>query len=218
MKSDEIKDKKKKVEILMGMAAERMFSTERFNKELRTQHNIAREIFLGDPMEETLPKLIIITRTRNKKEKVTYGVIVCALANFNEDNKYKMLEGLGAKIAENGIKYPMAVFQQSEAWVSNGGSGVSQEDIDSGNFIRPKDDPNHSEILMTAGMTIDGRCNMASSLIMNVKGKKARFLAEATYGDFDKTKSKDSGFDSPLLKRFWIGYSKYMVLKEGGLN
>ncbi len=192
------------------MGGERVYSTEEFNKALHEQHEIERTQFLRTPLEQRVPKLIIMTRVKGKDDKLENQIIVCAIASGFEDaeTKHKMMIGLGAKIAEQGIRFPVAVYLHSEVWISSS----DKEKIESGTYTPASEDPNHSEALMTTGMTIDGRVNMAQSAIKTKAENKVRFLMEPLYMDYS-VKNKDMEWESTLLKEFWKGYSMYLFQK-----
>lgn len=191
------------------LRGERVITSEEFNEGLHKHHEIERGEFLRQPLEERIPKLVIWIRNKNDDATNKDQMILCVLAgNFDSgENERKMMMGLGAKVAEQGHRFPVAVYLQSEAWVS---TSMDKEAIKNGNYIEPRLDPNHTEVLMTSGMTIDGRQNMAISSIQT-KGKKARFLLEPNYTDYKADNQID--LHSDLIKQFYLGYSLYMGTK-----
>ncbi len=205
--------KEEKDKIYLAMAGERVYATELFNERLHTHHEIERKGFLAKPEEQRIPKLVVIVQKVKEDKTTEEEVIICAFGGGFEDtdSKYKVMMGLGAKIAEQNIKFPLLVFLQSEAWVSI--PKQTQEQVKNGDYIQPSKDPNRTEAIITAGMTIDGRTNFAMSTIIP-KTEKARFLSEPNYMDY-KVGAKGIESHSDLLKQFWLGYSGYLIMNGG---
>jgi len=204
-----IQDKQKRKKIIQDILGEKIFTTQEFNDGLVTHHEIERKQFLSNPMEERMPKLIIVIRKKHEG-KLSDEVIIFAIVDSfrDEKTKYETMFKIGQEVANKGYKFPVVVYLHSEAWMS---FVTDREKFKNGDFIMPRDDPNHAEVLITTGMTIDGRTNVSSSEIITSQNKKARFLLEPSYTKY-QTDSKNNN-TSDLMKRFWVGYTTNFVGK-----
>ena len=94
--------KEEKDKIYLAMAGERVYSTELFNERLHTHHEIERKGFISKPEEQRVPKLVVIVQRVKEDKTIEEESIVCVFGSGFEDtdSKYKVMMGLGAKIAE----------------------------------------------------------------------------------------------------------------------
>jgi hypothetical protein len=129
----------------------------------------------------------------------------------DEFSRYELLMGLGAKYYDENIKkqprgskkFPLACFFHSEAWMRI----ESPEDHKKHSNEDWGDNPRagQKEAVVTFGMTMDKRVNMASMEI-ETKGKK-RSLKEPFFQDW----KEGNKMESPLLMNFYAGFHLAMM-------
>lgn len=142
-----------------------------------------------------------------KEEGGKRPLTLAVLPEFDENTKQKLVFGLGAKFFVEGKHHAIAAFMTTEAWTSIAGENgeIKHE--------KPSLDPNRQEALITAGLSLDGRTNMAMRS-MNRLGKKGVIsLGKATFDDF----TGKSSVKTMLLNNFYAGYMIAMIskVKEG---
>lgn len=177
-----------------------------FNDILRDQVEFHKSFFKDGRKPGFIPMIEVYLNTNDKRKR---EVIVVAIADFTSETKYQIMERIGETIFKRGVK-PIAIYFSSEAWLSYG-----QKDLKS--FRKkvgtPSQDPNHQEVLMTTGMTIDGRTNMAVAQLKRIGDSK--ILGDIQYNDYKGGKPNTT---SDLMETFFKGFLKAKFESEKGGN
>jgi len=187
-------EEKKDVIKTMG---EYLVDDEEFNALLREEFETVSKGF--DGARESFMPQIHIQGMKGEDGKRKHTLIMIA-GELNTENKPKMMMGMGAKFAEDGAHLPAIVFMSNEAW-------TSKPSTDEKNPLAPSKDPNREEAIVIAGMTFDGRVNMAVASIKRSK-KNAIILTKEYYIDYEHDKND---MQNNLLAYFMQGYAMGMA-------
>lgn len=182
-------------------------SDDDFNAELDKLVENEMDYLLKNPTDGVMPKIFTIMSKDGKPNgELERAVVMMVNPDFeDQDKKFEIFQAMGYKFAEDNHNI-IAVFQISEAWVSQ------QEKNESGEFMRPSEDPNRAEAIIVAGLTIDGRSNFSAIPFEKVTEKKVIFTKTPQVFKYDPD-AKNPEFQNNLLGEFFKGYLKGMALK-----
>lgn len=186
-----------------------------FNAELRNLSDHENTLLTEHPSDSVQPKILaILSKDGKPGGELEKAIVMLVNPNFDDaDEKFKIFKGVGAMFAEKKMNL-VAVYQVCEAWVSQ------QEKSKDGKFMRPSEDPNRTEAIIIAGMTIDGRTNMATLPFERVTKDKVIFTKSTQYIDYNEA-DKNSQLESNLLAEVFKGYlmgMATMIAKKGGFG
>lgn len=202
----------------------RVISNEEFDKLLDKELEIVNKV-TSRPTEGFMPHLTVYLRSSFTG---TLTPAVCAFADgLPEDPGIKagVFEGLGAKFWEDKRKYgaPVAVMFSSEAWQSKIAMGVDKDadveklkqDILSGkqrlSDLKKGQKVEKMEVLMSCGLTIDGRrCYAIHEIKRNKKGE----ISKLDLKFYAPAGSNQKQISSELLNNFFKG-AQNVARKEG---
>ncbi len=187
----------------------KMWSDEDFNKELRELVDMEVKGIDEGKADGVTPKMVVVCSKDGKIGGELERAIVVMMVNdeFNDhDKRMQIFGGLGAKFADEGFNV-LSIYQISEAWMS---TQVAKDA--KGEYLPPSQDPNRTECIIIAGMTIDGRNNMASVPFqrVGVNDKKVIFAKSPVYMDFKDDKSETEAY---LLQSFFQKYLEVTMMK-----
>lgn len=167
-------------------------SNEEFNALLHDTHNASRKQLEGSKKAELMPTLIVYgVKKEGEKQKAT----IIIFTSFDEDDKDSLLFEVGERFAKEGRHEPTAIFLTSEAFGAFFDETKKEQ-------LRPSQNPNRIEALITVGLAIDGRTNMAIAKITRAGTKKATILDKSEF-----IKYKDKPIANPfLLRNFYAGF------------
>lgn len=149
-------------------------------------------------------------------------IVLCVLSSEANDKRFEVMQELGYKVGvavkNNELKSADALFMMSEAWVSRPKitKDASKEDIEKVmNTIRPSEDPNRSECLVSVGMTNDNEVHMNMYEIKKVwTGDKVKVELKDMNDFLEKqgigSKEEPVKAGSPLLDTFWTSFRVIM--------
>lgn len=182
-------------------------SDDDFNAELDKLVKQEMDYLLENPTDGVIPKIFTIMSKDGKPNGELERAIVMMVNPDFEDSqkKFDTFQAMGYKFAEDN-RNVIAVFQISEAWVSQ------QEKNESGEFMRPSEDPNRAEAIIVAGLTVDGRSNFSATSFEKVTDKKVIFTKTPQVFKYDPD-AKNQEFQNNLLGEFFKGYLKGMAPK-----
>jgi hypothetical protein len=186
-----------------------------FNEELRSLSKNENEFLTQHPSDSITPKILaILSKDGKPGGTLEKAIVMLVNPNFdNPDEKFKIFKSIGAMFAEKKMNL-VAVYQVCEAWVSQ------QEKKEDGSFMRPSEDPNKMEAIIIAGMTVDGRTNMATVPFQRVTKDKVIFTKSTQYIDYNEA-DKGHQLESNLLAEVFKGYlmgMAVMIAKKGGFG
>lgn len=182
-------------------------SDEDFNLELDKLIKQEQTYLDEHPTDGVMPKLFAIMSKDGKPGgELERAIVMMVNPDFEDtDKKWETFRAMGFKFAEENHNV-IAIYQCTEAWVSQ------QEKKEDGSFQRPSEDPNRMEAIILAGLTVDGRSNLATIPFERVTKDKIIFTKTAQVFKYDE-KAEDQQFQNNLLGEFFKGYLKGMALK-----
>lgn len=189
-----------------------MMSDDQFNELLYEQVELHRKYFVEKPSESFMPQMDIWLKERFEGEPER---VLVAIANMG-DERFKMMHMLGAKFYdEYGTKgkHPVALFFTSEAWTRGIKPGEDPETA-----VRPSQSPDRQEVLITAGLTIDQRTNMA---MISMERDKDNNIVLGGASVTPWKEGSASKIDAALPRSFYEGYARALFTKmseKGGQN
>lgn len=141
-------------------AAQSVMTDKGFNGFLDEVHKISRQHYLEGNAEVILPRIVAVWVGADGPDLDVRS----AKSDFNKD-RHEAMYALGRFHALEGHAVA-AVFLSSEAYV---GRAISKKALKSGKYTKPSDDPKAIEVLMTSGLTLDGRAAMVTDKIKGTK-------------------------------------------------
>lgn len=184
-------------EMLMDKGRE-FLPDEEFNGELKKLTEYWRDTFTKEGIKDQIPYVFAFDWKHDKPER-GQTVVALAVEEFNDQNeKRKILLGVGGKLAEDNFSPAMA-FLMSEAWMK---SNIPQG-------TQPSDYPDKEEVLVFIGQTIDGRMN-SSHMHISKDATGKRVLSEPTI----IPSGGEQGFGGDLLDYLFAGYALVSKGKE----
>lgn len=188
-----------KMREIMDTFAKKKLSTREFNKLLKEAANVAQlTINKEHPTSYMTTATVFGEKENGKREIVAIG-----FAELGEDRQ-KVFSGLGMKIAEENIINPVAIFLSTEAWVRHYAEGDDTSK-------KPSDFPDKQEALITAGMSFDGRANMATDQIIRLKDNTMSISDSTNYSFYEKGKKSVEPY---ILGNFFVGYMLGKMLQS----
>ena len=176
-----------------------LISDAEFEDELMNEIQTNAKILQDKKETHVVPRLVVLHRkTFNKSFERT----VCMFLDLPlDDEKHKMMMGLGARIADENIN-PVAILFTSEAWMKKAQTEAEHEEVlKSKKKVREYDDKEEAIIVM--GCTLDKREKAAITMITH--DEKGNIVTGA-FKIID-------GVQNELLYRFYEGFTRAMVIK-----
>lgn len=118
-----------------------------FNRYLDDCLQLAQTIMQG--RKDFPPHLVAFHRAG---EGLAMQLIVLNVPFHDAETKYRLMNQTGFKLAEDKVQV-VAIYIIHEAWASQHAPGESRP--------LPADDPNHREVVIVSGLTLDRRPNIA---------------------------------------------------------
>jgi hypothetical protein len=177
----------------------KMVSDKEFNKELERITEMHKNYISKGKVKEFTPLLFVYTLD---VETGKPGTTLIGTMFPDPDTKREVMRKVGAHFRkENPKEYPMMVFLASEAW-------MSKQSADAKEFIQPSKAADKKEVIVTNGVTIDGRNNTSMiSFTRNRLGKMHKKVAVELLPSKD---AKDVYRDS-LTGEFFRGYTEQLL-------
>lgn len=180
--------------------AQQFISDSDFNELLRKNFKVIEDELNLHPTDGYPPHLMIHGEKDKDGKRLTTLVLVAD--GFQDNKKQELVFGMGHKFATDGNHHAVCVFMATEAWMAGETKDEKLKDLP------PSQRPDKQEGLVMAGLTIDGRANMATAMIKRIKGNKMMLYSEK----FMDYKNGEINTDPVLLKQFMAGYIIGMVL------
>lgn len=192
--------------------ARKIIPDNEFNTQLRELMNSQLKYAMKPEVNGFMPEIHVFGIIKNETGKRKHGQFLILNENFN-DKKYEIIHAMGKDFAGmNNTFPPCMLFMVSEAWVASYESKDEQA-IKDGTFIRPANRPDKKEVLVVAGLTVDGRSNMAiAEIIRNPNGKLTGLINTSYTADYVNDDKKDG--KNNLLEEFLRGYTMGLVEKN----
>lgn len=175
---------------------ELLLSDENFNDMLSSAVTSLLQSCEESPLEGIAPDILVFEPTVGLESKFGLTVLQIRSGNFDED-KYEIIETIGNNCRERSMK-PVATFMAGEAWMKSMTEEESRER--KGRSLSTYEDK--TEIAFLAGMTIDGRTNMA---VMNITRTESDSIC-LSVPHFMPYMAGEKRTESDLLKAFYRGY------------
>ena len=142
-----------------------LLPTKEFNANLDDFARNEDRILKDNDGKGFLIKLLVVFKTKDSSKKHLAVVGVGGDIDWGNSTVRRIsMFGLGDKFQQDG-EYPLAAYLVSEAWVS-----TARKDVDVKDII-PSEDPNRTEAMIIAGLTIDGRSNLLSRTFTRINEK-----------------------------------------------
>lgn len=189
--------------------AQSFISNDEFNELLRDSIKMDQEYFDSGEQTGFIPQLKIIGLKGDDGKRVATLIV---LTDLTDDNKYDLMMSIGVKFALEGQHAPVCALFTTEAWVRT----YTPEEQRGENFKQPSAYPDKQEALITSGLTIDGRANMATTKINRLKGN---VISLGTSHILEYDPKERQGVDPQILRKFFLGYMLAMKKRlEGEKN
>lgn len=172
-----------------------------------------KDYYLGNSNE--FQQMIIIYAHKNQK-KINISAVLADSESFK--NRFEVLANLGIDLGVRTFlkkEYDSvdAIFSLGEAWMTKyeGKEKIKNEDFEEGKALMPSEDPNHLEVLMSAGLSFDKKMAMDIKIIRkawNGNGIEVNF--EELNMDAKKQdgkKENDIEIESSFLNCFWEAFN-----------
>jgi hypothetical protein len=198
--SDTINSEEETLKNLKHKIAQEVMTDTEFNK-LLSDRVKQTKTFADRKVEGIIPEVFIVGGT--KKERKVSVLLIPELPEG--EAKYGAMHLLGEKLVENDIQ-PVAIFMTSEAWMKK---CSSLEEFDKSRSVSSYADK--QEIAVVAGLTIDGRTNMA---FMEMKRDKDKKIVALENEKVEKYKKGKDGSQANLLESVYRGYAYAYVKKN----
>lgn len=184
--------------------AETIIPTVEFNKSLMDLHNDLKKDL--SQFEQLMMRVTAYLRDANGKISIVPAMFADTPETTND--KAFMMKGLGVKVHEEMNKIDidhrpqlMYVILQSEAWVS---MKKTEKEVTE-NFVQPSKYPDRQEAIVSTGVTLDGRTNMAMTVFKRNKPKGDVTIVQEQSMMYSSD-SDYSAVESPLISAFMQGY------------
>lgn len=175
-----------------------LLSDEKFNDMLSSVVTSLLQSCEESPLKGIAPDLLVFGPITGDTSKFGLTILQIWHENFEED-RYEILEGIGDDCRKKRIK-PVATFIAGEAWMKE---MTEEESLErNGRAVSTYEDK--TEVAFLAGMTIDGRTNMA---IMNITRTESNNICLGV-PHFMSYKVGEKRTESDLLRAFYRGYFK----------
>lgn len=163
---------------------------------------------------------MIIVRAMKDDKKIN---IVSVLSNEKlVEKRYEAIACLGIELGvrtflKNDFDSIEAIFMLNEAWMSKFGKDKGKEikvedyekDLETGKVLRPSEDPNHLEVLISAGLSSD------KEAVVTIKIIKKAWKGDEVKVSFEDMDTKDPiGAKANLLEEFWKTFNVMKTYKD----
>jgi hypothetical protein len=167
-----------------------------FNAALDTATDYGRNL-LAQGVSSVLPTLIVHRWDLQEKQPAKPLVDVYVLHNFDMAARHESLASIGRKLGSEATLLHCAFFV-SEAWLSKQEAGKPRQ------YALPENDPNREEVMIIAGMAIDGRT--AAARIALTRDTNGHFVLGAVNG-MPYGRGGDVQMNARIMVSFFQGYA-----------
>lgn len=182
--------------------AKELVDDKKFNELLHEVVEQDRSYLSQEEETDFMPQLMVFG---SKDETGKMPLTIIGLPGLDEDNKQDALMTAGSTFCEKGLYSPVAIFMSSEAWMGS----LQPKDGDD-EPIMPSEDPQRQEVIVTSGLTVDKRTNMAVTKITRVGEAGIISLGTTQYHEYNGKPN----IDVRLLSLFFVGYALAMTKKN----
>lgn len=141
----------------LNQHAQKLISDETFKNML--EEEISRSLLLSQDQVSLTPTLLVIALSEDEQGEICYKLyqFILLIENFNDAKaRAEAIEKIGQDCHTKGLK-PCAVFMASEAWHKS----ITVEEAAQHGEQPVESYPDKQEIVIIAGLTIDGRSAVA---------------------------------------------------------
>lgn len=152
-------------------------------------------------------EIFVDERAKAKQNKISDRYqIMCVLAAMEMEGRFKFLERLGRKVADEGVIVSAAYFA-SEAWISS----QLQDAAGKRQYKMPSDDPQRIEAVVVMGMSVTHLVD-AGRVVVTRTRKNKMVAGEVVPSLMGVAGAQE--IRSPLCERFFAGYARAFLDKS----